>query len=258
MVPFENDNIAAYRLLLTIEVALRELVRTTFQEQFGSSWRKRLPGPLLTKVREAERDEDSKRQFDFARLGPLYYLTMGELIEDLAQAPAKPVLDLVGGSSFLSQLQNLLPVRNAVGHSRAVSSTGLLSTQAIYQQLLTALGEERLRQLLSHPDIGLRSPEAAVHLLEWFQRSLRVIRDLESPCPQPTILQQARDQHWWGNTGAATFDCRLVEEAAAIVNEYNAIPMGLGSRDLRRRFIDDRSPLKVIESATRSLVQGSQ
>src|SRR5882724_9719628 len=147
MVPFERENVEAYRLLLIIEVVLRELLQATSQDHYGLGWRKKLPGKLLTKVREAERDEDLKRQLGFVRLGPLYYLTLGELIELLTQAHAKPALDKLGGVSFLAQLQNILPIRNAVSHSRAVSPTGLLSVQAIYQQVLTALGADAVLKL---------------------------------------------------------------------------------------------------------------
>src|SRR5436309_14585589 len=114
MLEYEAANVEAYTLLLRIEVGLRELLRKTLTEQLGPGWGKRLPGDLLTKVREAQRDEESKRQFDFVRLGPLYYLTLGELAIVLRQATAREALACLGGAAFVAQLENLLPVRNAI------------------------------------------------------------------------------------------------------------------------------------------------
>lgn len=70
MIPFEEDNVAAYRLLLRIEIALRECLKLSFEQQFGPKWQNSIPGNLLTKIREAQREEN-RPQFDFLRLGPL-------------------------------------------------------------------------------------------------------------------------------------------------------------------------------------------
>ena len=46
MIPFEENNLESYRLLLRIEIALRELLRQSFEQQYGPRWRNRLPGGL--------------------------------------------------------------------------------------------------------------------------------------------------------------------------------------------------------------------
>src|SRR5262245_33326198 len=111
-VPFEALNLEAYQLLLRIEVLLRELIRTALQSEHGTSWHKRLLGDQLTRIRAMERDESSRPQFDFLRLGPLYYLTLGELLPILQQPVGRKVTEQLGGERFLEQLTNLLPARN--------------------------------------------------------------------------------------------------------------------------------------------------
>jgi len=74
MIPFENDNLKAYTLLLRIEVVLRECLKQALEAEHGLSWQKKLNGELLKTIRKAQSDE-YKPQFDFVRLGPLYYLT---------------------------------------------------------------------------------------------------------------------------------------------------------------------------------------
>jgi len=81
MLPFEADNLKAYSLLLRIEVALREALKQSLEEAHGRQWQKRLNGELLKKIRLSQ-TEENKPQFNFVRLGPLYYLSFGELLTE--------------------------------------------------------------------------------------------------------------------------------------------------------------------------------
>ena len=155
MVPFEADNVRAYRLLLRIEIALRELIRQAYQSEFGDQWRRRLPGDLLRKIRAAESTEVMKRQFGFRRLGPLYYLTFGELLTLLEQQTCRRILVPLGGTSFVAQVENLSGPRNAISHARAVSSAAMAATEALYAQLEAAYSPNGLAAMLvSRPTIA--------------------------------------------------------------------------------------------------------
>ena len=68
------------RFLLRIEIALRELLRISLEAEFGVQWRKRLPGELLKKIKVNRKLKKTDSQFGYVRLGPLYYLTFGELL----------------------------------------------------------------------------------------------------------------------------------------------------------------------------------
>ncbi len=238
---FEIDNVAAYRLLLRIEVALREVVRASMQAQFGSAWRKRIPGDLLKVIREQERDEEARRQFDFAHLGPLYYLTFGQLTQLIRQGPGKDAVARLGGESFVAQVENILSPRNAIGHSRGVSAVGLQCIRAVYHQIETALGQDGFRSLLSNPDVGLRAEEALGPLLEWLEECQTTMMELNWPCPSSNVLEVARDQYWWAVADLAPFDCGKLERALALTRAYNELPQGLGAKALRQQFIEERS-----------------
>jgi hypothetical protein len=138
MIPFENDNLRAYTLLLRIEIVLRESLRTSWESEFGVHWRKRLPGELLKKIKESQ-TEESRPQFNFVRLGPLYYLTFGDLLTLLRQKPSGAVVKKLGGDCILKQLQNIFAPRNAVCHSRPVSSVGLKTIETLYAGIERAL-----------------------------------------------------------------------------------------------------------------------
>jgi len=110
MIHFENDNLRAYKLLLRIEVVLRECLRTSFESEFGVHWRKRLPGELLKKIKQSQ-SEESRPQFNFVNLGPLYYLTFGELLTLLNQKSGRSISERLGGDCVLKQLENIFAPR---------------------------------------------------------------------------------------------------------------------------------------------------
>jgi len=141
MIPFESDNLRAYTLLIRIEIALRECVRQSLETEYGLQWQKKLHGELLKKIRMSQVAEN-RPQFDLVRLGPLYYLTFGELLTQLQQKPSRLVTDKLGGDSFLKQLENVFIPRNALCHSRPVSSVGLKTIETLYAQIEAALTKD--------------------------------------------------------------------------------------------------------------------
>src|SRR5207244_1315839 len=144
----------AYTLLLRIEVALREYLRKSLEAEHGIQWRKKLQGELLKKIRKSQADENQP-QFDFVRLGPLYYLTFGELLTQLQQNPSRSVTNKLGGDCFLKLLESVFMPRNALCHSRPVSSVGLKTIETLYAQIETAVTPEGLASLIAEPDTGL-------------------------------------------------------------------------------------------------------
>jgi len=184
-VPFERENVEAYALLLRIEIVLRECLRVSLESEYGAYWQKRLPGELLRKIKQSQAEE-SRPQFNFVRLGPLYYLTFGELFILLQQRSGRSVAEKLGGDCFLKQLENIFAPRNALCHSRPVSSSsvGLKAIETLYAEMETALTPERFARLMGKPDTGLAQDEAIKAFVPALRRVLRDLPDL--PCGIPT------------------------------------------------------------------------
>lgn len=235
MIPFESDNLKAYVLLLRIEVALRELLRLSLESEFGPQWRKRLPGELLKKIKESQTVEN-RPQFGYLRLGPLYYLSFGELLTLLQQKSGRPVAEKVGGDCVLKQLENIFVPRNAICHSRPVSSVGLKAIETLYAEMETALTADGLAQLVSKPDAGMAQDQAANGMITALKDTLGNLPNLPSSLPIPDIFQTATTQFWWGDDCLAGFNSSIVEAAFALIREYNSIPAGIGCAGVRQRF----------------------
>jgi len=216
-----------------------------------------LPGELLKKIRDAQREEN-RPQFDYLCLGPLYYLTLGELIPILNQHVGRSTAERFGGGCFVKQLENILGPRNALCHGRRVPSVGLEAIESLYHQMETALTSDGLAEMISTPDVGLPPEDAAQTLLGWMKEASKMIADLSYPVPISNSYHIATQQYWWGNPDLAGFDCLPTEHAALLIGEYNSLPTGLGSAATRLRFNDDRKPIQAINNAVKELYRVTQ
>jgi hypothetical protein len=252
MIPFENDNLRAYALLLRIEITLRECLRIALESEFGVQWRKRLPGELLKKIKESQ-TEENRPQFNFVRLGPLYYLTFPELLPLLQQKSGRAVTDKLGGDCFLKQFENVFIPRNAVCHSRPVSSVGLKVIEALYVQLETALTSEEMARLLAKPDTGMGQDEAAQAIRTPLRQILLDLPSLPHAFPVPECYQTATNQFWWAEDSLSGFKRSAVEAAITLIREYNALPAGVGCAAIRQKFCEQGDLKKHIQDAVTEL-----
>jgi hypothetical protein len=254
MIPFEDDNLRAYTLLLRIEIALRECLRVSLESEFGSQWRKRLPGELLKKIKESQ-TEENRPQFNFVRLGPLYYLTFGELLTLLQQKSGRSVAERLGGDCILKQLENVFSPRNSVCHSRPVSSVGLKTIETLYSEMETALTADGLARLTSKPDTGLAQADAAKGLIPTLKDVLRDLPNLPQVFAIPEVFQTAIAQFWWANDSLAGFNRSSVEAAFGLIREYNALPTGVGSSGTRQQFCEQRGMTMGVQDAITELAK---
>ena len=239
MISFEDDNSKAYVLLLRIEIALRELLRNSMKSELGVTWSKRLPGDMLKKIKESQ-TEENRRKFGYVRLGPLYYLTFGELLTLLKQKPGHPVAEKLGGKHVLAQLEDIFVARNAVCHSRPVSSPDLQQIETLLGNIETALGAAEFARLIAKPDVGLTQDQAANGLILALKEVLHALPELPPSFAIPDVIQDATNQFWWADDLLAGFNRSIIETAILVIREYNALPAGVGSAGARQGFIDQR------------------
>jgi hypothetical protein len=242
---FQKDNQEAYRLLLGIEVVLRELLRLEYEQKLGPRWQRQLPPELLKNIK-ASQTEESRPQFDYLRLGPLYYLNFGELLKLLQQKHAQGVCRQLGGEVFLKQLENLFTPRNAVCHSRPVSSVGLKAIETLHAQLETALTRTRFEFLLANPDVGLTQRDFAANVLPLLRNALSIAASLPRCLPSLEIVDKALLQFWWVDDALAGFNRMAIEEVAQNISDYNKLPSGVGASGERQRYLDKSNFQKAV------------
>ena len=252
MIPFENDNLKAYALLMRIEIALRELLRASLEAEFGVQWRKRLPGELLKKIKQSQ-TEENRPQFGYVRLGPLYYLTFGELLTLLQQKSGRTVAEKFGGDCVLKQFENILVPRNAICHSRPVSSVGLKTIETLYIEMETALTAAGLVRLTEKPNVGLGQNQAASELIASLEAAIEKLPTLPSSFLIPDVYRTATAQFWWAEDTLAGFNRSVVEASFDRIREYNALPAGVGCAGARQRYCDQHQLKQEVQNAIAEL-----
>ena len=248
-IPFTQRNAEGYRYLLYVEVALRELARHELREYYGERWQKHIPGQYLQKIRKDQKDEVTQASLGFRTLGPLYYLTFGELVELSLQKPIVERLKKVLGQQGPELLRASVPARNAIAHCRDLTENALATVRALKMRLTTGLEAHDLVRLLHEPDIGIYPEEASKRLAGWLREVQRALRELQSLSADQDDYQEATRQYWWSSSDLAGFDVKRVDGLAAKIREYSCLQHGLGAAAPRQRFISESQILAELETA---------
>ena len=253
LIPFADRNADGYRHLLYIEVALRELARYGLRKHYGDKWQQRIPGHYLTKIRNDQKDEATKANLGFRRLGPLYYLTFGELVDMSIQKPIVEVLTRVLGQQGPELLREIIPSRNAIAHCRDLTENAFATVRVMQLQMAAGLTAHNLLGLLQQPDIGLFPEEAQKRLVGWFKRVRLTLNELQPLSSGQPIYQEATCQYWWSSSKLAGFDIGRVGSVANSLLAYSRLPGGVGAALARQRFISESKLLPALEDTIRLL-----
>ena len=249
-VPFASRNSEGYACLLYIEVALRELARHELCRHYGEKWQKRIPGRYLQKIRRDQKDEATKASLGFRRLGPLYYLTFGELVEVAIQEPTVEAVTRVLGQQGPALLMEIVPCRNAIAHCRDLSEEALATVRALSSRMTTGLAAHGLAGVLQQPDIGLYPEEARELIARWLTEVQDVLSELRALTVGQESYKEASRQYWWSSSDLAGFDVELVDGLAVKVRQYSQLPGGVGAAATRERFISESGILTDLEKIT--------
>jgi hypothetical protein len=222
---------------LEIEVVLRELVAQAYEDEYGLAWEKRLPSDLRADIKRKQDDETGREEFDFRTLGALYYLAYGDLVKLLSRDVGKQVAVKFGGPAFHKELEKLQIPRNAIAHSRPVSSVGLQAVKLVHGKLESALTRDGMDALLKDPAVGLTPSEVIPDLRVWVQKVIKTTEKLDGPCDVSTDYARASAQYWWGASALAGFDTTSVDAFVGVVEQYNALPEMLGVAEQRRQLL---------------------
>ncbi|WP_447599971.1 hypothetical protein [Nitrospira sp. Nam80] len=225
------------------------------EKAHGTVWRRRIPGQLLTQIREAQKDEN-RPHYNYVCLGPLYYLSLGELIEIIKQRVGTEVVNTFGGEWIIKDIEGILGIRNAVCHSRPIPKNGLPALETLRLKMETALEANGLNHLFNNLDTGMFPEMAPRVLATWLETARETASKLEAPISPSEEYETATKQYWWGVETLAGFDCRKVETAAMMIMKYNSLRSGVGSAAIRQRFIENNNVILLLDEAVIELKRG--
>jgi hypothetical protein len=221
-----DQNLRTYSAIYSIEVALRELVIERFRQLDGYGWYKqRLPSDILAKYKEGRKRERNTPWTTFVHHDPLYYVDFSELARIMQTGKNWSDAfqrDFGRKDIFVASLQSLEEIRNKVAHNRKCTSADVRTVEAFFNGLNTALGENRMKELImrcSNADDG--------------ESMLRALREEGRSCFENcTNCKALPERSVWTNAKrgnllpilAISFDVVSIEAYHSLLDEYSSIP----------------------------------
>ena len=240
-------------MVFYVEVALREIAKNAYETTYGHDWQRRIPGQLLKRIRVDQKDEQKHASLDFRRLGPLYYLTFGELVELAAQKPVVEAVRAILGQHGLELIKELIPPRNSLAHCRDLSHTALTTVRTVSSRMESGLSACGLSRLLKNPDVGLYPEDAAVSLSSWLEATLVDIENIRAVSSSDQDYRAAASQYWWSSADLAGFEVEMVNSVANKIRQYQELPDGVGAATARQHFFEQSGLLNELQQAIQIL-----
>ena len=254
MVPFEKLNSEAYVKILRIEIVIREVVREKYFQEFGRKWKKRIPGELLTKIRESEKNDDLISETGYVALGSLYYLTYGEIISAIEkQNKIRQALELELGANFLDLCGHIRAPRNAIAHNRSITRQGANDVNHLYEFLNSKLSPEKFEDYARNPTAGLFIEDAKIKIKEYLNDVLSSVKSFKI-IEQNNILDLAIEQHWWSTVADNDLNFEKLESCAELISKYSKLThVGIGTSGKINRFIHKNNFAGLVTEAIASI-----
>jgi len=124
-----TNSVAAFKILFSVENALREFIIATMTGHAGGKWYKsRLPGDIYKKYKEAQLYEKSVYWYDLVPHHPIYYLDFSDLRKVIEQNNNwNEIFKNIFQQKYVTAetLFSIEPIRNKVAHNRIISDTDL-------------------------------------------------------------------------------------------------------------------------------------
>ena len=195
-----------------------------------------------------ERDEVIRASLGFRALGPLYYLTFGELVDMSSQRPIVDLLKKVLGPQAPELLRESVPSRNAIAHCRDLTENALATIRTLKMRMEVGFAAHGLTGLLQEPDIGLYPEQACRRLADWLKRVQSALGKLQPLPAEQEDYHEATRQYWWSSSELAGFDVQRVDSLAAKLREYSHLRRGVGAAATRQRLISDSGMLPELQA----------
>ena len=159
-----RENLRAYKILYSMENAIRMLIVECLEELVGTRWyRHRLPGDVLKSYQKAQNEVRKIKWTSLVPHHPIYYIDFPDLrkiIErnDNWNNAFKSIFDRK--DLFSTYWASIEPIRNNVAHNRCISDANILSLTTTFTFLRKTIGETRFNELAAQsktiPDIVYR------------------------------------------------------------------------------------------------------
>ena len=246
-----GTNLEAYRILYSLENALRELIIEQLKEVGGPKWYKqRLPGDVLKSYKAAREVE---RKIPWAALvphHPIYYVDFPSLKKVIESNDNwKDAFKQFFGRKdvCMGWLSSIEYIRNKVAHSRYVDGNEVLLLRTTYNSLAEAVGKSDFAELASR---SKRVPDIVSCLVELKAEGERAADQCNRTKPLEHLQNWCRvSSDWWFEESYIGCNLSPITDYFWALENYNELPRCRGSghsvelwvRDIKLDALFERS-----------------
>ena len=250
-----QQNVRCFKLLYTIENAIRELIIETLSTVDGPLWyKRRLPQDVLEKYREAIEIQRRTKWVSLIPHHPIYYIDFPDLRKIIerqdnwkdAFSKIFTRKDLI--SATLSELE---PARNALAHNRKLAKQDFTLLEAASSKLVSALGGQRFRQLAARTSTACTIRETLMNLqkdLTGLLKACTDCKDLGSIDAWNSIRQQ-----WWFDETYLGQSTDPLKKCFELLAQYSKLPRHRGSGYILESWVKTSKISEVAVLALESL-----
>ena len=251
------ENLRAYKILYSMENAIRMLIVECLEELAGTRWyRHRLPGDILDSYQKAQIEVRKIKWTSLVPHHPIYYIDFPALRKIIEQKKNwdeafKPIFDRK--DVFSASWSSVEPIRNNVAHNRCISDADIVSLTATFTFLRSAIGETRFNELAAQsktiPDIVSRittlrmEGEQALGLCKCAER-LKCL-------PNWNIISPS----WWFDDSFIGRDLSPIRTYFGTLNEYMSLPRRRGEGHKIEKWIEQKGIDKLFSHSDNLLAE---
>lgn len=229
MIP--QENITIYSHIYCIESSLRELIINSLEDIDGPQWyKKRLPGDILQKYRQAKEYELSFKWTQVIPQHPIYYIDFPDLKKIIER---KDNWEDIFKDIFLEKnvlisiFSEVEFIRNKIAHNRKSTVKDVEIVKTAYLKLSTAIGEEYFNELVSRCTCILDIIDRLKNLRKEAESSYCACKNYE-PLEKPKTWESICNE-WWFDESYLCHPITEIHDYFQTIKDYSILPITRGS-----------------------------
>ena len=235
-----ETNLQAYRILYSLENALRELIIERLEVVHGPRWYKcRLPGDIFQSYKTGRQIERAIRWSALIPHHPIYYVDFPSLKKVIERKDNwKDSFEQIFQRKdiFLGQLSAVEPIRNKVAHNRFVDTGEVNNLRAVYDFLAKAVGEAAFAALATRSTI---EPNLISRFSDLKFEGVCAIKQCRHANPlDPLPTWRSAFSAWWFDESFIGHDLSIVTEYFRALEDYGRLPRFRGSGHTIEKWVD--------------------
>ena len=252
-----DENIKAYKMLYSMENAIRMLIVDCLEKIAGEKWWKdRLPGDILKDYKESKNKEQRFSWISLVPHHPIYYVDFPSLKKVIEKKNNwDDVFKRIFGNKemFSSSWSSIEPIRNKVAHNRCINESDIIFLNKTLTFLTNTIGESHFKTLAGQ---SKTIPNILSHVKNLKAEGKQALEICEScDCFTNLPVWRAIFPAWWFDDLFIGQDLSPIKAYFGSLEEYILLPRKRGEGYKIERWVREKNISKLFSDSDNLLDQ---